>query len=92
MRKRFIIRVVGSVQGVFFRVSAKEQADSLGIAGFARNEDDGSVRIEAVGEEQALASFVAWCRKGPEFAKVVSCDVKEEPAPSPEPYDEFSID
>lgn len=91
MRKRMSLRVVGSVQGVFFRMSAKEVADRLGIAGFARNDDDGSVRIEAHGEEEALREFVAWCRRGPELARVHACDVLEEGASASSPG-EFSIE
>jgi acylphosphatase len=64
------INVSGKVQGVFFRVSAKTEAEKLGITGFARNEPDGSVYIEAEGEEKALEKYVNWCKKGPEFAEV----------------------
>ncbi len=66
MRKRLTIRVFGRVQGVFFRASARDESRRLGVAGFARNEPDGSVSLEAEGEESAVERFVIWCHEGPE--------------------------
>lgn len=77
MRRHLIILVSGRVQGVFFRAAAKEEAGRLGIAGYARNEPDGSVRIEAEGEPDALDRFVAWCGRGPDFADVKAVAVHE---------------
>ena len=77
MRKHFAIKVGGVVQGVFFRASTKKKADELGIKGFVRNEPDGSVYIEAEGEEQALQAFIEWCQDGPPRAKVKECEVNE---------------
>jgi len=71
------IAVFGRVQGVFFRHSAKEQADRLGIAGRAVNASDGSVRIEAEGEANAVETLIDWCRKGPSFADVEGIEVEE---------------
>lgn len=70
MKKHLNIKVFGKVQGIFFRAKASEQADWLGIVGFARNESDGSVYIEAEGEEEELDKFLEWCHKGPLLAKV----------------------
>ncbi len=64
------ITIFGEVQGVFFRSSAKEKAEELGVTGFARNDPDGSVYMEAEGGEKALEEFLAWCGKGPAGAKV----------------------
>lgn len=71
------IKVSGKVQGVFFRASTKDQADTLGILGFVRNEPDGSVFIEAEGEEGTLHRFIAWCKQGPRQARVDQCQVSE---------------
>ena len=68
--KHLDIHVQGRVQGVFFRASTERAARELGITGTVRNEADGSVRIEAEGEEAKLDAFVAWCRKGPSRARV----------------------
>lgn len=56
------IKIFGRVQGVFFRHSAKRKSEELDIVGFARNEDDGSVYIEAEGEEEDLRRFIDWCK------------------------------
>ena len=77
MKKAFTIRVSGKVQGVFFRASTREKADEFAIKGFVRNEPDGSVYIEAEGEENDLNKFIAWCKRGPIRAKVDRCDVVE---------------
>ncbi len=50
--KNLIIKIYGDVQGVNFRFEAKLTADKLGVKGFVRNEADGSVYIEAEGEEK----------------------------------------
>ncbi|HTM67801.1 MAG TPA: acylphosphatase [Candidatus Binatia bacterium] len=88
MRKHLSIRVSGRVQGVFFRASAKAEADRLGITGFAGNEADGAVRIEAEGESEALERFVAWCGRGPDFASVASVEVHEG---EPRHFDSFDV-
>ncbi|MCS6973518.1 MAG: acylphosphatase [Cyclobacteriaceae bacterium] len=77
MKKHFAIRVTGKVQGVYYRASAAEQARKLGITGFVRNEPDGSVYLEAEGEEQALQQLIAWCHQGPPRARVDKVLVEE---------------
>lgn len=64
------IRISGKVQGVFFRASTREKAQELGVRGFVRNESDGSVYIEAEGDQQALQQLANWCEIGPERARV----------------------
>lgn len=76
VREHWTISVHGHVQGVFFRKSARERGASLGIAVKAANQPDGSVRIEAKGESEALEQFRAWCMDGPPQARVDSVDVR----------------
>lgn len=76
MRKHLNIRVFGQVQGVFFRHSARQKAEELGIKGFAKNEPDDSVYIEAEGEEENLKKFLDWCYQGPAFAQVKKVESK----------------
>lgn len=71
------IKIYGYVQGVFFRTSAKEQAEKLNIKGYAKNLSDGSVYIEAEGSEQNLDKFSAWCKQGPEMANVEKIEISE---------------
>lgn len=74
--KHLNIKVYGRVQAVFFRVSAKEEAEKLGIKGFARNESDGTVYIEAEGSEKDLDKFLDWCKEGPNLAKVDKVEIR----------------
>jgi acylphosphatase len=77
MFKSLSIHISGKVQGVFFRASTKEKADELGVTGMVRNEKNGSVYIEAQGEQEQLEEFVKWCRRGPQHARVDAVDVSE---------------
>jgi acylphosphatase len=78
--------ISGRVQGVYFRASARDQAQRLGVGGYARNLPDGRVEVLACGPPNALAVFKAWLHRGPAAAEVnvVEC----EPAPG-EPADGF---
>lgn len=62
--------VSGQVQGVFFRESARREADGLGITGHAVNLGDGRVEVLACGEEGALRAFEEWLWQGPRMAVV----------------------
>lgn len=64
------IQIDGRVQGVWFRVEAKKQADILGICGWVRNNEDGSVEILAHGKEKQLKKLCQWCHEGPPLAQV----------------------
>ena len=57
MEKKFIIKVYGKVQGVWFRKSAQQKALALGLRGFCKNMEDGSVYIEAEGDLEKLINF-----------------------------------
>ncbi|MXV51738.1 acylphosphatase [Pedobacter sp. HMF7647] len=69
------IRITGKVQGVFFRASTKAVADQLSVKGFVRNEKDGSVYIEAEGDDFSIESFLDWCKEGPQKAEVENVEV-----------------
>jgi acylphosphatase len=89
MVKNFHIIVSGKVQGVGFRLSALKQASIFSIKGYVKNNYcDGSVIIEAEGEEANLNDFVSWCRKGPSMARVENVKVKEG---SVKEFSEFDI-
>lgn len=70
-------RIHGRVQGVFFRQSARQEARLLGLTGYARNNDDNTVTIEAEGPAEALARLGAWCRHGPSTARVERVEESE---------------
>lgn len=74
MNKRIHILTRGRVQGVCFRLYAQEEADCLGLTGWIRNRDDGSVETLAEGDEPLLEEFAAWHRLGPPHAHVTSIE------------------
>jgi len=73
------IKVIGMVQGVFFRVRAKNLADKLGLKGWIRNCADGSVEIHAEGTGEALKELESWCHRGPPDARVEEVRVESVP-------------
>ena len=70
MQKEISIKVSGRVQGVFFRWETVRLARRLGLAGWVRNESDGTVTIVAQGAEDKLKEFIEWVNQGSEFARV----------------------
>ncbi len=76
--RRWRIKVTGDVQGVFYRFSAKMEAEKLGITGFGENESDDSVLIIAEGEQEALEKFSRWLKEGPPMAEVEDVQIEED--------------
>ncbi len=68
--------VAGVVQGVFFRASTREQAQRLGLTGYAKNLPDGRVEVIACGAPDAVERLKDWLRSGPAGARVtgVACE------------------
>jgi acylphosphatase len=77
LHKHLNIIVTGKVQGVSYRISTQTKAQQIGITGFVRNESNKSVYIEAEGEENLLADFIAWCKIGPPKAEVNELKITE---------------
>lgn len=69
--------VFGNVQGIGFRFSAKQKADSLGLKGWIRNFLD---YVDAVfeGPEDKVKEMVEWCKKGPTTSRVDKIKVEFE--------------
>lgn len=70
-------RVVGRVQGVGFRWHTMHRARSLGLRGWVRNVEDGSVDVHLEGPERAVDDMLAWLGDGPEAARVDDLVVTE---------------
>ncbi|GAB3623281.1 acylphosphatase [Mariniluteicoccus endophyticus] len=81
-------RVTGRVQGVFYRATTVEVAQRLGLAGWVRNETDGSVRLHAEGDDTAVDEFVAWCHDGPDAARVDEVQVSDV---TPDGFSDFEV-
>ncbi|MBC8321720.1 MAG: acylphosphatase [Bacteroidetes bacterium] len=88
MTKAAIIKVYGKVQGVGFRFYTNKKAVELGILGYVQNKPDGSVYIEAQGDEIDLLTFIDWCNIGPQWARVSNVESQFFP---PINYDGFYI-
>lgn len=78
-RRAVDVRVIGHVQGVFFRARCAEEARRLGVTGWVRNEYDGSVRGHFEGSRDAVDTLVAWCHDGSERAVVQQVEVTDAP-------------
>ena len=70
------VRISGRVQGVSFRVWTRDRARRLGLKGWVRNEDDGSVMALIAGEETAVSSMLKDFWKGPPGASVDAVNVE----------------
>lgn len=81
--------VSGDVQGVFFRRTAKLEAEKLGLVGWVRNRNDGGVEAVAQGSKNRVDAFIKWCRHGPPFAKVENVEVEWKK--NLEDFDSFEI-
>jgi acylphosphatase len=75
--RRYIVR--GRVQGVGYRYFAKNAAERLGLKGYARNLDDGTVEVIAVGPESAIEDLLGALQRGPRLSEVRG--IEHEPAP-----------
>jgi len=71
------INVIGKVQGVFYRATAKEKAREFGINGWVKNEPDGSVSILAEGEEVLVIKMLEWSKEGPSYCRVDKVEFEE---------------
>ena len=72
------VNVSGRVQGVFYRATCARLAREKGLAGSVRNRPDGGVEAVFEGSPDAVEEMVAWCREGPELARVDEVEVREE--------------
>ena len=75
--KRYLVR--GRVQGVGFRWFVEREAHMLGIAGWVRNNHDGSVEVLAQGTREQLSGLHSRLREGPRAARVDAVEVEEAP-------------
>ncbi len=73
--RRFVIS--GMVQGVGYRAFAERSARQIGVTGWARNQDDGGVEVQANGTVEQLDDFEARLRQGPRWAQVRAVEVSE---------------
>ena len=70
------VRVIGRVQGVYFRQSTVDKARELRIAGWVRNSQDGSVEVHVEGADAAVSAMLRWLNRGPPSASVSEVEVR----------------
>jgi DNA ligase D-like protein (predicted 3'-phosphoesterase) len=82
------VTVRGAVQGVGFRYATVRRAQELNVAGWVRNQDDGSVYVHAEGRPEQVDQLIEWLRSGPRGAQVE--ELRSEPV-KPEGHEQFAI-
>jgi len=75
--KAVAVRVSGSVQGVYFRASARHEGERLGLRGWVRNRDGGVVALHLQGDASSVDAMLDWCRVGPPAARVSRVEVDD---------------
>ncbi len=84
------LNVTGRVQGVGFRYTTYQLAVEIGLTGTVKNEEDGSVTIEAVGTKEQMTEFLKKIKKPQNpFAKVSHVEQYEDP--TIKDYDQFNV-
>jgi len=83
------VRVSGTVQGVYYRASARREGALLGLRGWVRNVSDGSVALHLEGDPAVVEAMLEWCRSGPPAARVSRLEVSD--APSDESLEGFEV-
>lgn len=72
MMKRFKVTIHGRVQGVGFRYFIQRAATQYQISGYVKNLSNGTVEIDAEGEQEKMDLFLSECRSGPRLSNVSS--------------------
>ena len=85
----FHVRITGKVQGVSYRAWTRDQAVQLGLTGWVRNEDDGSVSALIVGPSKSTSTMLERFWDGPSGSDVRAVD--PQPITLETPPDDFVI-
>lgn len=85
------LRIQGRVQGVGYRAALRAEAESSGVSGWVRNRRDGSVEAVVQGGPEAVAGILAWARRGPPAASVVTVDAQAAQGRLDRPYRGFEM-
>ena len=87
--KHLRIRIYGRVQRIGYRFHSMQVAYKYDVKGLVRNMTDGSIYIEAEGEDRNMDMFVEWCKKGPMGARIDNIVTEEGEMKN---YSSFDID
>lgn len=78
MKKSVRLYINGTVQGVFFRLFIKENAERYNVKGFIRNLEDGRVEVFLEGNSDEVDKMIELCKKGPKHSMIRSVEIKPE--------------
>ncbi len=70
------VMISGLVQGVYFRANTRDAAREHGVAGWVKNNSNGTVEAMLEGRRQDVEKVIEWCRIGPASARVDGCDIE----------------
>ena len=71
------LQIYGTVQGVWYRESMRQEAAQRGVNGWVRNCLDGSVEAVVQGTPDTVEQVIGWCRRGPERAVVTGVEIRD---------------
>ena len=75
--KTLKVKIIGTVQGVFFRKFVKEIAEELKVRGYVRNLEDGNIEIVIEGRDEKVNEMLSRCKKGPNHSEVKEIETEE---------------
>jgi len=78
MKKSARLYINGTVQGVFFRMFVKENAERYNVKGFVRNLEDGRIEVFLEGNAEGVNKMIELCQKGPKHAQIRNVEIKPE--------------
>ena len=85
MKKSVRVYINGTVQGVFFRMFIKENAERYNVKGFVRNLEDGRIEVFLEGNSDDVNKMIELCEKGPKHAQIKKVEIK------PERFQDFRV-
>jgi len=85
MKKSVRLYVDGTVQGIFFRMFVKENAERYNVKGFVRNLENGKVEVFLEGDVNDVNKMIELCEKGPKHSQIRNVEIK------PEKFQDFKV-
>jgi len=85
MKKSVRLYIDGTVQGVFFRMFVKENAERHNVKGFVRNLESGKVEVFLEGDSNDVNKMIELCEKGPKHSQIRNVQIK------PEKFQDFKV-
>ncbi len=78
MKKSIRLYITGNVQGAFFMIFIKDNAEKLNVKGFTRALEDGRVEVFLEGDSDAVNTMIDLCKKGPRHSVIRDVQMKRE--------------